>query len=562
MRDTNLSVYEALGAEYSSSILTSLMDEMEAAVLLIGWDDGMVKYVNGHVCRDLGKQHGELIHCHYGDFFLPEFIPFYDHLAKACEDGDVHTAIYYWAERTQWEQVSANRIHLESGPHLLLTINNITDITLSQFMTDNVVYFDNLLNMPNGSKLEEDINALANVETVALLYFTISGMREINNLYGWNNGNNLLIQIRDWLIFSEPLRAQMYRLEDGFAILGRGVSIEDAKERAEAIVRRFEQTWTLSVGGRNVSLYCSIKMGIVYGKYVRNEMRSLLLRMIEAAPQDGKGYVVYDENVDRAAKWALRIRDALINCIQNGMKGFELHYQPIVETETGRWVAAEALCRWTTPDGTKVPPDVFIRFAEQLGLIGKLDAWVRRKAMSQCVEIGLHEKDFVLDINFSPMQKIDESFVCELCQTLSRTGFPPHKLNFEVVESARMPFDDENLNGLRLIEERGIRLSLDDFGTAYSSLENLIRISARILKTDKLFLDGIETDRYKQYLLQMLVDLSRHLEMKVVAEGVETEEQFRLLKGYGVDFTQGFLFSRPLTYAQLKENADRFWADT
>ena len=537
------------------------MDEMGVAVLLIRERDGIVRYANNRVYKDLEIQKPELLGRHYKEFFYPEFVPFYQCLAIACKDENEHTDIYYWAEKALWEQITVRLIHLGDESCLLMTIADVTEITLSQYMTDNVAYFDNLLKLPNGAKLEEDINALASVGTVVLIYFTVSGLREINNLYGWHNGDNLLTQIRDWLLFSEPRKAQLYRLEDGFAILGRGMSIEDAKERAEAIVRRFKQPWTLPVSGRNISRFCSIRLGIVHGKYIKNEMRSLLLRTIEAA-QDRRGFVIYDEEADRKARWTLKVRDSLINCIHNGMKGFELHYQPIVDVKTGCWIAAEALCRWTTPDGVKIPPDVFIHLTEQLGLIGELDAWVRKKAMQQCVAIGLHERDFTLDVNFSPTQKISTSFVVDLCTTLSQTGFPANKLNLEIVESARISFDDENLNGLSLIGNQGIQLSLDDFGTGYSSLENLIRISAHIIKTDKLFLDDIEANPYRQYLLQMLVELAGRLNMQVVAEGVETEEQFHLLKGYGVDFIQGYLFSKPLTYAQLCESVDRFRTST
>ena len=555
MGGVNISVQPMM----NSGIAPLLMEEMGVAVLLIGERNGIVQYINNCACRDLGKQSHELLGHHYKEFFHPEFVPLYQCLAIACRDENEHTSIHYSAESASWEQVSMRLIQVEGEPCLLLTVDVITEITLSQYMADNVAYFDNLLKLPNGAKLEEDINTLASVETVALLYFTVSGLREINNLYGWHSGDNLLTQIRDWLLFSEPRSSQLYRLEDGFAILGRSVSIEDAKERAEAIERRFRQPWTLPLGGRNISRFCSIRLGIVHGKYIKNEMRSLLLRTIEAA-QDRKGYVIYDEEADRKARWTLRIRDSLISCIHNGMKGFELNYQPIVDARTGRWIAVEALCRWTTPDGIKVSPDVFIRLAEQLGLIAELDAWVRKKAMQQCVAIGLHEREFTLDINFSPTQKISASFVVDLCATLSQTGFPANKLNLEIIESARIPFDDENLNGLSLIGNQGIQLSLDDFGTGYSSLENLIRISAHIIKTDKLFLDDIEKNPYRQYLLQMLVALAGRLNMQVVAEGVETEEQYHLLRSYGVDFIQGYLFSKPLTYAQLKESADRFRA--
>lgn len=533
------------------------IDNMGASALLIDAEDGTVRYVNNTACRNLGMRRQDLLNRCYKDFFWPEFIPVFETLLRQCEDGAEHAIIYYWSERAVWEQVLATPLPLEGRPCFLLTITNISEVALTKYMSDNAVSFDSFLKLPNGLKLEEDISTLANLETVALIYFTTESLSIINDLYGWNNGDNLLTQIRDWLIFSEPNRAQLYRMEKGFALLGRGVSIDDAKERAESISRRFEQPWTLSAGGRNISVFCAIRMGIVYGKYVKNEMRNLLMRTIDATRRAGE-YIVYDEDVDRESRRRLMIRDSLINCIHNGMKGFELHYQPIVETKTGRWAAVEALCRWTMPDGTKVPPNVFIHAAEQLGMIGELDAWVRKKAMQQCVALGLHEKDFILDINFSPTKQIDESFIEELRTALTKTGFPASKLNLEVTESVRMPLDRENLEGLRLIAEQGIQLSLDDFGTGYSTLENLIKISANVLKTDKLFLDGIEDNQYKRYLLRMLVDLAKYLDMRMVAEGVEEENQFALLQNYGVDYIQGYLCSRPLTFDQLSQQIDRF----
>ena len=421
-----------------------------------------------------------------------------------------------------------------------------------------MIYFDHLLGMPNGMKLEEDINELASVETVALVYFEIERLEEINDLYGWENGDNLLKQIRDWLYISETRRAQFYRVNNGFAMLGRKTSMKDAQKRAKEIQDRFSQPWILPTADNDLQLYCTIKLGIVYGKYIRNEMRNLVLRTIRLAENTKAGYAVYDEQADRQAKRALMIRNTLINCVRNDMQGFEVHYQPIVEIRSQRWIALEALCRWTTPEGEKISPVEFIRLAEQLNLIHQVDAWVRKTAMHTCVALKLDKKDFVLDINFSPMQQIDDTFIDGLLCTLDETAFPPQKLNLEITESAKMVFDESNLNGLNRLQQNGIILSLDDFGTGYSSFANLIKMPAKVLKTEKMFLDDIEKDPYRQHLLNMLAELAHYHEMHLVAEGVETIEQYELLKKYAVDCAQGYLFSTPLPYEQLRQQIDRF----
>lgn len=536
-----------------------LLDELEVAILIVGRDDGIIRYINHRVCKDTGKSYKAIHGQHYRQLFWPEFISVYDHLLTECEDGKEHTKIYYWAEMAVWEQISARNIVWESAPCLLMSITYITEIARSEYKFENMAYFDNLLKLPNGAKLEEDINDIANVETVGLIYIEIERFDEINNLYGWDNGDNLLKQVRDWLLSSESRRGQLYRVNNGFALLGRKVSMDEAKDRSEEILHRFQQPWALSAGGNNLMLYCTIRLGIVYGKYVKNEMRNLLLRTIRAQEKTAAGYAVYDEEADRKARQSLLRRDTFINCIFNNMKGFSVNYQPIVETATGQWVALEALCRWQMPDGEPVSPIEFIRTAEQLNLIDQVDGWVRKTAMKRCVELGLDKKNFVLDLNFSPTQKIDDAFVTRLLQLLEETQFPKNKLNLEITESAKMVFDNVNLKGLNRLKEHGIILSLDDFGTGYSSFSNLIAITAKALKTEKMFLDGIENDSYRQYLLSMLVDIAHYLDMYIVAEGVENQEQLTLLKKYGVDYAQGYLFSRPLTSEQLEKEAWRFW---
>lgn len=537
--------------------LPQLIEELDAAIMVIGREDGRFKYFNNAICRDLGKTRSEVRGKHYRQIFRPEFILVYDRLLNECADGCDHSTIFYWPEVNQWEKVSARVIVWNNEPCVLLAICFISEIARAEYRFENIAYFDNLLKIPNGEKLEEDINDIANFETVALLVIAFERFEEINNLYGWEKGNNLLMQIRDWLLISESRRAQIYRIHKGFAVLGRVVTMEEAEERAQEILTRFEQPWALTAGDNPISVFCPIKFGIVYGRYVRNEMRNLLLRTTLLEPGE-KGYVIYDEEADSRVKRTMKLRDWLINSVRKGMEGFEVHYQPVANAKTKKWVALEALCRWTAPNGESIPPSEFIDIAEQLGLVRQIDAWVRRTAMHQCVHLGLDEKEFALDINFSPTYKINEKFLRELQISLMETGFPAEKLNIEITESTKMNFDEDTISGLNNLKKMGVQLCLDDFGTGNSSFENLINIPADILKTDRMFIDGIENDEYRQLLLISLIDLTRHLDMGIIAEGVETEEQAFLMDEYGVDFIQGYYFSRPLSFTQLAKEVHRF----
>ena len=193
-----------------------------------------------------------------------------------------------------------------------------------------------------------------------------------------------------------------------------------------------------------------------------------------------------------------------------------------------------------------------------MGLIEKLDTWVRETAMHQCVAVGLDRMDCTLDVNFSPTQNIDNVFINGLLKTLDDTGFPPEKLNLEIIESANMNFDERNFKGLSRLKENGTILSLDDFGTGHSSFANLIRVPATSVKIKKIFLGGIVRDEHRQYFLRMLTDIAHYFGMLLIAEGVETPEQLALLRQFGVDYAQGYLFSKPLSFEKLRRETWRF----
>jgi len=534
------------------------IDDIAASVLLVDLRSGRILYANQDACTNLEKKCHDVVDHLYQDVFPSQLVLAYESLIPKEVDEKIHTIVYYHPGKTVWRQLVLRLVKKNGADCTLLTITDISQFVFSQYASENAACFDSQLWLPNGRKLEADINELINVDTVDLIYFRLESLPEIRGMYGWESGDILLQEIRDWLLASgaeEP--EQIYHLENGFAVLGRGVTKEDGERRAHTILNRFNQPWVLPICGQKMQVYCAIKLGIVRGQYVKNDMRNLLLRTIESAPQDQR-YVVYDAQTNKKANDELRIRDTLINCIYSGMKGFEVYYQPIVEASTRRWIAVEALCRWFPSPGEQVPPDIFIHDAERLGLIGMVDSWVRKTAMERCVELGLDKKTFFLDVNFSPRQQFNRPFLRDLKNSIMETGFPVDKLNIEITESSHLVQDENILHHLKNITGHGIKLSLDDFGTGYSSLEYLIRINANFLKIEKLFLDDIATDKYKQYLLQMLKGLANYLGMRIIAEGIETEMQLQILRRLDIGFAQGYLFSKPIPYEILKREIDHF----
>lgn len=543
----------------NSKRLVRLCDDLSVAIIVVCRTTGRLLFVNQKVYVDLDKDESYFKDKKYTDVFWPEFQRFYEDILAKCSDSKEHTMVYYWAEKEMWEQISSRCISWESYEDaILLNITNITSVIQAQAKRDLNAYFENVTGLPNGKKLEEDINEINSFEETSIIYVQLANIEDINDFYGWDAGDDLLLMIRDWLLKTKRAKTQYYKGEKGFIILGRSLPREAAIGRMHEINNRFSEPWMLTVDGTEFAVYCRVNIGAVFGKYAKGGMRSLLLRTMHVPIHGNLPFRIYDEEADKNVKNAHEFRNVITKAVLNDMEGFSVDYQPIVEAKTGRWLGLEALCRWSTPDGESVPPLIFIPVIEQLGLIGDLDQWVRHKAMQQCRELGLDEKQAFLDVNFSPVQDLDVEFVETLFRTTQELDFPVQQLILEVTESERMRFDEVNLKGLEALRRTGVVLSIDDFGSGYSSIENLIKIAAATLKTDKMIIDNLENDTYRQHLIRTLIDLAHHLDMLIIVEGVETEEQRRLLESYGVDYMQGYLFSRPLKFEQLAKESHRF----
>lgn len=568
--------------ELDIELCSSLCNEMNVALMLLKYPSGEFFYVNKKVCEDLGASRKDIIGANYQDFFAVEFYQIYDELVEKCQDGTTHTTIYYWSQRAIWEQISARIVYVNDekqllkdplvcpgglqdnslnegfSPAILLNITNITEVARREREYELTAYFDSLTGLPNGIKLELDIAELDSVKDLSLIYFQINNFDDIVDPYGWSTGDQLYLAIRDWLIETESPCDQHYKGERGFIELSRGVTRADVIKRIEMIIERFKQPWTVDDGGKEISFYCKIDIGGVVDEYVREEVRALLVRTLKMSTRKGSEYTIYDGNEDILVKAKHKLKNELVNCIFDGMKGFSVCYQPIVVASTGAWIGLEALCRWQASSGELVPPAEFIPAVQQIGFMPELDSWVRKEALKQCSELGLNKKNFILDVNYSPDEPINDDFVDSLINDCRAVDFPPQSLIIEITESERMHFDEVNLKGLDALRRLGFRLSLDDFGTGYSSLELLFNIEASYLKTDKSLVDDLTQKERKKYLTNALINLAHHLDMKIVMEGVETVAQRDLLVKYGVDFIQGFLFSRPISAEQLAKEVWRF----
>lgn len=541
--------------------LVALYDEMDVSIMVLDAQTGQLVYMNQRVCKDMGLLKEQMLGMHYRRVFWEEFHQVYEILASSCKDGNIHTDVFHWTSRMIWEQISARHIEWAHGQTaVLLIITNITDVSRSMYEYKQMAYYDHLLNIPNKHSLKQDIHTIQSFDDVGAIRFDICRLSGINDLYGWEVGDLLLLRIRDWLLKTGSSSTKTYRIyESGFCLILKEANQADMERHTKIILDRFKKPWLLSIhDNKKTPVYCDIKMGVIFGSDLAGETQDFLFHTLGKHISGNGGYILYDKKHNRSLKAQMRLRQDLIRCVRQNMKGFSVCYHPVVDSKTWRWAGVEALCRWENPGDGIISPTIFIKEAEQLGLIATLDNWVYKTAMKCCRDTGLDQKDFFLNINFSPIRPIDDQSIHELVTLSDEVGYPTSKLGLEITESAKIEFSSETINALNVLKKNKVILALDDFGTGYSSFENMLRLPVNILKVDRSMVENIEHDANKQHLMKSVIKFAHFANMVLIAEGVETDKQKELLQNYGVDYMQGFLFSTPLSVGLLQKQKHRF----
>jgi EAL domain-containing protein (putative c-di-GMP-specific phosphodiesterase class I) len=246
----------------------------------------------------------------------------------------------------------------------------------------------------------------------------------------------------------------------------------------------------------------------------------------------------------------LMLESRLRKALEHGE--FAVHYQPKVSLADGAVVGVEALLRWFHPDLGLVPPAEFIPLAEETGLIVPIGAWVLRTACAQVYQWhGMGHAPLELAVNISARQFQEKDLVATIAAAVEESGLPAALLELELTESVIMRDASDAVRRLKELTSLGIRLAVDDFGTGHSSLGYLRAFPIASLKIDRSFIRDIDRDPNSAALAQAIIALASGLKLKVVAEGVETREQLELLRGFGCQELQGYLFSRPLPPEEL-----------
>jgi diguanylate cyclase (GGDEF)-like protein len=415
-------------------------------------------------------------------------------------------------------------------------------------------YHDTLTELPNRRRvtdaLERAIEARAPDEVVAVLLFDVSRLRDVNESLGRAAGDELLMEVARRLRGAAPAGALVGRLGgDEFVVTTVLGSAESAADLAAGL--RDQLRSRLRVG--SLALDVDVAVGVAVHPD-HGAVPALLLQRADVAAQAAKaltsGVQLFHEALESRATQRLGLAADLRQALEDGE--LQVYYQPKVAIADRRLVGVECLARWEHPTQGLVAPEDFVAVAEHTGLLGQLTEVVLTDGLRRARQWADAGQPLPVAVNLSPRMLVDPGFPDRVAKLLAEHNVPPELLTLEITEPGVLTDLDRPLPVLTRLAELGIRLAVDDFGTGYGSLSHLRRVPVTEVKIDKSFVQGMATDADDLAIVRAVVDLARHFDLDVVAEGVESELTLELLESIGCGVGQGFLFSRPLPYERLE----------
>ena len=426
---------------------------------------------------------------------------------------------------------------------------------------------DPLTGLANRSLFNEHVGqALARTRrggtALAIVFIDLDEFKSVNETLGHASGDELLCEVARLLVSNARPEDTVARLGgDEFGLLLEGCEESAAISAAERVQQALSVAPVLLAGNDiAVSASAGIALGGASTESVTELMRNADIAMYSAKSRGTGGYQVFRTEMRDAVVHRVK----LLNDLQRALERdeFQLHYQPLIELYTHRIVGFEALLRWHHPHRGPIAPLEFIPVAEDTGLIVPIGRWVLRQAVMQLSRWDaaggagepLSEGGApAMSVNVSGRQLMSEQFRGTLEDLIAEFAINPGRLTLELTESNLLGGSDDTIRRLEQLKALGVRLSIDDFGTGFSSLSYLQRLPVDEIKIDKSFVDHIHTTGRGDELVRMVIALGDALGLDVVAEGIETDSQATRLREIGCRFGQGYLFARPLPAAQARE---------
>jgi diguanylate cyclase (GGDEF)-like protein/PAS domain S-box-containing protein len=570
MREWRLVIDQKLARERQQR-LTAIL-EATPDLICIANLDGFVSYINqsGRKLLGIGKNE-DISRIRLADFHSPadgqkilsEGMP------QAIKEGmwtDETTFLSLNGEKVLTSQVLISHRNNRGDIEFFSTIaRDIRHLRAAEERVEYLAYYDTLTGLPNRNELAKRLDmevsrVKRNQSHGALLFIDLDNFKYINDSMGHPAGDLVLQEMAQRL--KAHLRGDdtVARLGgDEFIVILSGLSQDgrEAVSHAREIANKIRDTIAMEFRIHETELQVTASIGISMITKDESSGHDLLrfadTAMYQAKREGRNRLEFFSESMGSDVERQLELENQLRRALREDQ--FQLYYQPLVN-ESKQVIGAEALIRWQHPELGLVSPAEFLDVLETSGQIVEVGDWVIETALKQMtlwVEQGLLDSDFLICINISPRQFRDKQFAENIHGQLERINVPTHNIIMEVTEHNIIHNIDDAIQRMQELIHRGISFSLDDFGTGYSSLAHLKNLPVSHIKIDRSFIEDICNDTGDQAMVASILALSKHLGLEVVAEGVEEQEQFELLKKFKCRYYQGFYFSKPLSNQCMTE---------
>jgi diguanylate cyclase (GGDEF)-like protein/PAS domain S-box-containing protein len=570
MREWRLVIDQKLARERQQR-LTAIL-EATPDLICIANLDGFVSYINqsGRKLLGIGKNE-DISRIRLADFHSPadgqkilsEGMP------QAIKEGmwtDETTFLSLNGEKVLTSQVLISHRNNRGDIEFFSTIaRDIRHLRAAEERVEYLAYYDTLTGLPNRNELAKRLDmevsrVKRNQSHGALLFIDLDNFKYINDSMGHPAGDLVLQEMAQRL--KAHLRGDdtVARLGgDEFIVILSGLSQDgrEAVSHAREIANKIRDTIAMEFRIYDTELQVTASIGISMITKDESSGHDLLrfadTAMYQAKREGRNRLEFFSESMGSDVERQLELENQLRRALREDQ--FQLYYQPLVN-ESKQVIGAEALIRWQHPELGLVSPAEFLDVLETSGQIVEVGDWVIETALKQMtlwVEQGLLDSDFLICINISPRQFRDKQFAENIHSQLERINVPTHNIIMEVTEHNIIHNIDDAIQRMQELIHRGISFSLDDFGTGYSSLAHLKNLPVSHIKIDRSFIEDICNDTGDQAMVASILALSKHLGLEVVAEGVEEQEQFELLKKFKCRYYQGFYFSKPLSNQCMTE---------
>ncbi len=520
---------------------------------------GKVRFLMGHDPEFvLGKTREEL----YAGQPIERTAEFEDHLRLIRERKPFTDFVASW----QWDDGSIRYVNVSGKPVFdadgrFLGYRGVSrDITERKLAEEKILHqalYDALTDLPNRSlamdRLQRDIRQTRDSgRRVAVLFLDLDDFKKVNDSLGHDTGDRLLVEVAARLKRNLRDGDTVGRLGgDEFILLLPGLrSADEAGAMAEKLLDELARPFRIE--GRDLQISVSIGIALCPddGQNATELLRKADVAMYQAKADGRNARAFFSEEMNRAVERCLAIEECMLGALERDE--FDVLYQPKLSLNSGELVGVEALLRWHNPQLGEVPPAEFVPLAENNGQITAIGEFVLRRALGFAADWRQKRGEpLSVAVNLSPRQFRQENLVDRIEQALRRHALPGSALELEITEGVLLSGRELVREQLHRLSALGIELAMDDFGTGYSSLSYLREYPFDVLKIDRSFVSGIADNPADRTLVEAIVAMAQRLELKVVAEGVETEAQRVILRELGCDQAQGWLFGKAMPGAAL-----------